>query len=75
MEVRVQLRDFFLLFFGKRKNTLLSEDDEPERWKGSLRGRRSRPSPKSITPAKMELAGRPGEEVRKGPEDGNTEGR
>lgn len=63
------------VFFAKEKNTSLGEEDEPERWKGSLRGRGSRPLPKSITPAKMELAGRLEEEVRKGPGDGNTKGR
>lgn len=71
MEVRVQLGEFFWL----KKKHLLGEDDELERWKDSPRGRGSRPSLKSITPAKMELAGRLGEEARKGPGDGNTKGR
>lgn len=62
-------------FFSKKKNkTTVSQKDG----KAAREGEEVGPLPKSITPPKMETAGRLGggrEEGRKGPGDGNTKGR
>lgn len=61
-------------FFSNKKKTTMSQKDGKAAGEGEEVG----PLPKSITPPKMETAGRLGggrEEGRKGPGGGNTKGR